>query len=112
MLGLPALERLFRQLLLSELSMYKKDGCTHIGLENKMEYRLGFLYHYKSCFTHCTKYMLVQMSLLPILDYVDVICYMASKTLLMKLDVLYHSATSFVTGDNSPFTIDLYNLIN
>ncbi len=38
------------------------------------------------------------MTVLLILDYGDVVYRSASKTLLHKLDVIYHAAVCFVTG--------------
>jgi len=52
------------------------------------------------------------MTILPILDFGDVVYKSASNTLLRKLDVLYHSAIRFAT--NIPFSTHhckLYTLI-
>lgn len=69
-----------------------------VKLQSKVRARLGFLYRNKSCFTRPAKYLLVQMSVLPILDYGDVIYNAASNAALRTLDALYHSAIRFVTG--------------
>ena len=50
--------------------------------------------------------------ILPILDYGDFIYRIATKSLLSKLDVIYHSAIRFVTG--APYDThhcDLYSLV-
>jgi hypothetical protein len=55
---------------------------------------------------------LVKWTILPILDFGDVIYKIASNTLLSKLDAVYHSAIHFVT--KAPYTshhCDLYALI-
>ena len=55
---------------------------------------------------------MVKMTILPILDKGDFIYRIASKTLLSKLDTIYHSAIRFVTG--APYVThhcDLYSLI-
>ena len=52
---------------------------------------------------------LVKLTILPILDFGDVIYKIASNTLLNKLDAVYHSAIRFVT--KAPYTThhcDLY----
>lgn len=66
-----------------------------VKLRSKVRARL---YRNKLCFTRPAKYLLVQMSVLPILDYGDVIYKAASNAALRKLDALYHSAIRFVTG--------------
>ena len=56
--------------------------------------------------------MLPNMSILPILDFGDVIYKIASNTLLSKLDAVHHSAIRFVT--KAPYTThhcDLYALV-
>ena len=72
-----------------------------------------FLYRMRSTFTASAKLTLVQMTILPMLDYGDVIYRSASKGLLQKLDVLYHSAIRFAT--NAPFKTHrctLYSSVN
>lgn len=81
-------------------------------LQTKVKTRLSFLFRNKSSFTHATKQTLVKTTLLPILDYGDVIYKMAPSTTLKKLDTLYHSAIRFITG--APFHThhcDLYKLV-
>uniref|UniRef100_A0A8C7GGK5 Eukaryotic translation initiation factor 3 subunit C N-terminal domain-containing protein n=1 Tax=Oncorhynchus kisutch TaxID=8019 RepID=A0A8C7GGK5_ONCKI len=56
----------------------------------------------KSSFTHVAKHTLVKLTILPILDFGDVIYKIASNTLLGKLDIVYHSAIRFVT--KAPYT--------
>ncbi|XDV45360.1 hypothetical protein PO909_013474, partial [Leuciscus waleckii] len=75
---------------------------THINnLQTKVKARLAFLFRNKASFTHATKCTLVKMTVLPILDYGDIIYRMAPNTALKKLDTIYHSAIRFVT--NAPF---------
>uniref|UniRef100_A0A8K9UW94 Reverse transcriptase domain-containing protein n=1 Tax=Oncorhynchus mykiss TaxID=8022 RepID=A0A8K9UW94_ONCMY len=84
---------------------------THIKhLQSKS--RTGFLLHNKASFTHAAKHTLVKLTILPILDFGDVIYKIASNTLLNKLDAVYHSAIRFVT--KAPYTThlcDLYALV-
>ena len=71
---------------------------THIKhLQSKIKSRIGFLFPNKASFAHAAKHTLVKLTILPILDIVDVIYKIASNTLLSKLDVVYHSAIRFVT---------------
>ena len=58
------------------------------------------------------KHTLVKLTILPILDFSDVIYKIASNTLLSKLDVVYHSAIRYVI--KAPYTThhcDLYALV-
>uniref|UniRef100_A0A8C7QHA0 Reverse transcriptase domain-containing protein n=1 Tax=Oncorhynchus mykiss TaxID=8022 RepID=A0A8C7QHA0_ONCMY len=86
---------------------------THIKhLQSKIKSRLCFLYHNKASFTHAAKHTLIKLTILPILDFGDVIYKIASNTLLNKLDAVYHSAIRFVT--KAPYTThhcDLYALV-
>uniref|UniRef100_A0A8K9X890 Reverse transcriptase domain-containing protein n=1 Tax=Oncorhynchus mykiss TaxID=8022 RepID=A0A8K9X890_ONCMY len=86
---------------------------THIKhLQSKVKSRIGFLFCNKASFTHATKHTLVKLTILPILDFGDVIYKIASNTLLNKLDAVYHSAIRFVT--KAPYTThhcDLYALV-
>ncbi|CDQ88426.1 unnamed protein product, partial [Oncorhynchus mykiss] len=86
---------------------------THIKhLQSKVKYRIGFLFRNKASFTHAAKHTLVKLTILPILDFGDVIYKIASNTLLNKLDAVYHSAIRFVT--KAPYTThycDLYALV-
>uniref|UniRef100_A0A8K9X2D8 Reverse transcriptase domain-containing protein n=1 Tax=Oncorhynchus mykiss TaxID=8022 RepID=A0A8K9X2D8_ONCMY len=71
---------------------------THIKhLQSKVKSRIGFLFRNKASFTHAAKHTLVKLTILPILDFGDVIYKIASNTLLNKLDAVYHSAIRFVT---------------
>ena len=71
---------------------------THIKhLQSKIKSRIGFLFRNKASFTHAAKLTLVKLTILPILDFGDVIYKIASNTLLSKLDAVYHSAIRFVT---------------
>ena len=70
---------------------------THIKhLQSKIKSRIGFLFCNKASFTHANKHT-VKQTILPILDFGDVIYKIASNTLLSKLDVLHLSAIRFVT---------------
>ncbi|CDQ90167.1 unnamed protein product [Oncorhynchus mykiss] len=92
---------------------FKLSFQTHIKhLQSKIKSRIGFLFCNKASFTHAAKHTLVKLTILPILDFGDVIYKIASNTLLSKLDAVYHSAIRFVT--KSPYTThhcDLYALI-
>ena len=85
---------------------------THIKhLQSKIKSRIGFRYRNKASFTHAAKHTLVKLTILPILDFGDVIYKIDSNTLLNKLDAVYHSAIRFVT--KAPYTThhcDLYAL--
>uniref|UniRef100_A0A673W9L0 BHLH domain-containing protein n=1 Tax=Salmo trutta TaxID=8032 RepID=A0A673W9L0_SALTR len=70
-------------------------------LQVKVKSRLGFLYCNRSCFTPAAKLTLIQMTILPMLDYGDIIYRSAGKGALVRLDVLYHSAIRFAT--NAPY---------
>uniref|UniRef100_A0A8K9X955 Reverse transcriptase domain-containing protein n=1 Tax=Oncorhynchus mykiss TaxID=8022 RepID=A0A8K9X955_ONCMY len=86
---------------------------THIKhLQSKITSRIGFLFCNKASFTHAAKHTLVKLTILPILDFGDVIYKIASNTLLSKLDVVYYSVIRFVT--KAPYTThhcDLYTLV-
>ena len=76
---------------------------THIQhLQSKIKSRIGFLFRNKDSFTHAAKHTLVKLTILPILDFGDVIYKIASNTQLSKLDAVYHSAILFVT--KAPYT--------
>uniref|UniRef100_A0A4W5RX09 Reverse transcriptase domain-containing protein n=1 Tax=Hucho hucho TaxID=62062 RepID=A0A4W5RX09_9TELE len=80
---------------------------THIKhRQSKIKSRIGFLFRNKASFTHAAKQTLVKLTILPILDFGDVIYKMASSTLLNKLDAVYHSAIRFVTKPHiTPTTV-------
>ena len=86
---------------------------THIKLlQSKIKSRIGFLLRNKASFTHAAKHNLVNLTILPILDFGDVIYKIASNTLLSKLHAVYHRAIHFVT--KAPYTThhcDLYALV-
>ena len=71
---------------------------AHIKLQVKVTSRLGFLYRNGSFFTPAAKLTLIQMTILPMLDYRDIIYRSAGKGALERLDVLYHSAIRFATS--------------
>ena len=71
----------------------------HISkLQAKVKSRLGFHYRDQSSFTPDVKLTLIQMNILPMLDYGDVIYRSAGKGALEQLDGLYHSAIRFATN--------------
>ena len=60
----------------------------------------------------CYQHTLVKRTILPILDFGDVIYKIAPNTLLSKLDVVYHNVIRFIT--KAPYTThhcDLYALV-
>ena len=57
---------------------------------------------------HAAKHTLVKLTILPILDFGDVIYKIASNTLLNQLDAVYHSAICYVT--KAPYTTHHCNL--
>ena len=82
-------------------------------LQATVKSRLGFLYRNHSSFTPAAKLTLIQMTILPILDYRDMIYISAGKGALKRLDVLYHSAIRFAT--NAPYRTHhctLYSSVN
>ena len=82
---------------------------THIKhLQSKIKSSIRFLFRNKASFTHAAKHTLVKLTILPVLDFSDVIYKIASNTLLSKLDVVYHSAIRFVT--KAPYTTQHCNL--
>jgi hypothetical protein len=91
----------------------KLSSQTHIKhLQSKIKSRIGFLFCNKASFTHAAKNTLVKLTILPILDFGDVIHNITSNTLFSKLDVVYHSAICLVT--KAPYTThhcDLYALV-
>lgn len=86
---------------------------THINqLQAKIKSRIGFLFRNKASFTFPAKLAFVKMTILPIIDFGDIIYRIASNSLLRKLDVVYHSVIRFVT--NAPYNThhcNLYSLI-
>ena len=73
----------------------------------------GFLYRNRSFFTPVAKLTLIQMTILPMLDYRDVIYRSAVKGALEQLDVLYHLAIRCPT--NAPYRTHhcyLYSSVN
>ena len=86
----------------------------HISkLHAKVKSRLGFLYRNHSSFTHAAKISLIQMTILLMLNYGDIIYRSAGKGALERLDLLYHSAIRFAT--NAPYRTHhctLYSSVN
>jgi hypothetical protein len=67
----------------------KRSFQTHIKQSN-VKSRIGFLFRNKVSFTHAANRTLAKLTILPILDFGDVIYKIASNTLLSKLDAVYH----------------------
>jgi hypothetical protein len=86
---------------------------THIKhRQYKIKSRIGFLFLNNASFTHAAKHTLVNLTILPILNFGDVIYKIASNTLLSKLNTVYHSAIRFVTkAPNTTHHCDLYALV-
>ena len=63
-------------------------------MNNKVEPQ----YRYQTNRYQAAKLTLIQMTILPMLDYGDVIYRLAGKGALKGLDVLYHSAIRFPTN--------------
>ena len=84
---------------------------THIKyLQSKIKSRIGFLFHNNASFTHAAKLTLVTLTILPILNFCDVIYKIASNALLSKLDAVYHSAIRYIfvtrpTGSRSSISL-------
>jgi hypothetical protein len=91
----------------------KPSFQSHIKhLQSKITSRIGFLFRNKASFTHAAKHTIVKLTILPNLDFGNVIYKIASNTLLSKPDAVYHSAIRFVT--KAPYTThhcDLYALV-
>jgi hypothetical protein len=87
---------------------------THIKhLQSKIKSRIGILFHNKANFTHAAKLTLVKLTILPILDFGDIIYKIASNTLLSKLYAVYHSAFRFATKAlYTTHHCDLYALVS
>ena len=79
----------------------------HISkLQAKVKSRLGFLYRNRTAFPPAAKLTLIQMTILPMLDYGDIIYRSAGKGALERLDVLYNLAIRFAT--NAPYRTHHY----
>uniref|UniRef100_A0A8K9UG82 Ig-like domain-containing protein n=1 Tax=Oncorhynchus mykiss TaxID=8022 RepID=A0A8K9UG82_ONCMY len=106
-------ETLYKNLTTHNILYNKSHNRKHFKhLQSKIKSRVGFLFRNKASFTHAAKFTLVKLTILPILDFGDVIYKIASNTLLSKLDAVYHSAIRFVT--KAPYTThhcDLYALV-
>jgi hypothetical protein len=81
-------------------------------LQSKIKSRIDVLFNHKASSTHAAKHTLVKRTILPILDFGEVIYKIVSNTLLSKLDAVYHSAIRFVTKDPyTPHHCDLCALV-
>ena len=84
------------------LSPHTRSFSQHISkLQSKVKSGLGFLYRNHSSSTPAAKLTLIPMTILPMLDYGNVIYRSAGKGALERLDVLYHLAIRFAT--NAPY---------
>ena len=87
---------------------------THISrLQSKVKSRIGFLFSNKASFTHAAKHTLVKLTILPILDFGDVIYKIVSNTLLSKCDAVYHSVdpNCTVLSHMFSFRLVLYRMV-
>uniref|UniRef100_A0A8C7QQ74 Reverse transcriptase domain-containing protein n=1 Tax=Oncorhynchus mykiss TaxID=8022 RepID=A0A8C7QQ74_ONCMY len=83
-----------------------------VWLDCKLSFQILIKHLQSKVKSHAAKHTLVKLTILPILDFGDVIYKIASNTLLNKLDAVYHSAIRFVT--KAPYTThhcDLYALV-
>ena len=89
------------------------DSCPHLPATSITTLKgsvLEYVENYK--YLCAAKNNIVKLTILPILDFDDVIYKIASNTLLSKPDVVYHSAIRFVT--KAPYITqhrDLYALV-
>ena len=106
----------------SDLGIYSWPHILGVWLDCKLSFQTHIISNQKSNLESAfyfatkphshTKLTLVKLTILPILDFGDVIYKIASTTLLSKLEAVYHSAIRFVT--KSPYTThhcDLYALV-
>ena len=74
---------------------------THItDLAKKIKPKIGFLYRNRSCFSKVNRKRVIQATVMPILDYGDILYMHATDSVLKPLDAIYHSALRFITGAN------------
>ena len=86
---------------------------TYQSYRLKLNLDLGFLYRNRSSFTPAAKLTLIQMTILPMLDYGDINYRSAGKGALERLDVLYHLAIRFSTNAPSrSHHCTLYSSVN
>ena len=73
---------------------------THIKhLQSKIKSPIGFLFYNKaSSSLMLPNIPCIKLTIIPILDFGDVIYKIASNTLLSKLDAVYHSANRFAVS--------------
>ena len=71
--------------------------CPSLSIYQSCRLKLHLDYRDRSSFTPAAKLSLIQMAILLMLDYGDVIYRSAGKGALEWLDVLYHSAIRFAT---------------
>lgn len=72
---------------------------THIEkLTRKLRIKIDFYKRNQSCLTLESRRKIVQATLLPVLDYGDIIYMHAAASALKPLDSVYYSALCFITG--------------
>ena len=70
-------------------------------LSKKLKCKLSFLYRNRACFNLNCRKQLIQATILPVLDYGDVVyMHTTSAQVLKALNTIYHSALRFITGDS------------
>ena len=95
---------------IEQVSTYKYLGIwldedfsfkTHItNLAKKIKPKIGFLYRNRSCFSKANRKRVIQATIMPILDYGDILYMHTTDSNLKSLDTIYHSALRFITGAN------------
>ena len=85
------------------LGIWLDDKCTfkqHVNKRTcKLRQKRGSLYRNKVCLPKHTRKKIIEATLLPVLDYGDVLYRDAPVTTLKSLDSVYHAALRFITGD-------------
>jgi hypothetical protein len=66
----------------------------------KLRIKMGFFYRNRSCLSLNSRKQIIQLSLLSMLEYGDIIYVNTAVTSLDPLDAVYHSALRFITGNN------------
>jgi hypothetical protein len=65
-----------------------------------MRIKMVFLYRSRSCLSLHSRKQMIQSTLLSVPDYGHIVYMNAAATSLYLLDVVYHRALHFITGDN------------
>ena len=96
----------------SDLEYVNNYKYLGVWLDCKLSFQTHITHLQSKIKSRIAKHTLVKLTILPILDFGDVIYKIAPDTLLSKLDAIYHGAICFVT--NAPYTThhcDLYALV-